>query len=109
MIDFKREKELFETEMERINFPTIKNEYGNYKSDHVNGVFHGWIERAKLYQVEINKEREQATEYYVDAEYLKEEISQLKKQLSRYQKAEQLIEQKVTGSLRHALAIVDDI
>lgn len=36
-------------------------------------------------------------------------IKDLKKQLARYQKAEQLIEQKVTGSLRHALAIVDDI
>lgn len=44
-----------------------------------------WSKRAELAQSEINKEREQATEYYVDCEHLKEEINDLKQKLARYE------------------------
>lgn len=44
--------------------------------------------------------------WIIRAEQADEEIFQLTKQLARYQKAEQLIEQKVTGSLDHALLLV---
>lgn len=71
MIDLKKEREEFIKVYTEI--------YGEHDQ-----LWQGWKKRAKLAQAEINKEREQFTEYYVDTAHLEDEITELKKEEIKY-------------------------
>lgn len=99
MIDLEKERKDFEKrsfpDLNKVTFEiTPEYEEGHYKekSSHCEDLeeshtlsmsWFAWIDRAELAQAEINKEREQATEYYVDCEHLKTEINELKKKIEK--------------------------
>ena len=78
MIDLEKEREAFMrmSKDQKANIENISQVEEHFKT---------WCLRAELAQAEINKEREQATEYYAECEYLKAEITELKQKLARYE------------------------
>lgn len=94
MIDLEKE---FERMAKEDDMPTYKylcddgseNQYENRSTSIAYDFYSkGWKKHAELAQAEINKEREQATEYYVDCEHLKEEIKELKQKLEKLESGE---------------------
>ncbi|QHJ84282.1 MAG: hypothetical protein [Bacteriophage sp.] len=93
--DSKGKIDKIDLEKEIHNFEYFCNDFGyvnlekdktyRYRNRQTQIIWTYWKARAKLSQSEVNKEREQATEYYTDCEYLKAEINYLKQKLARYE------------------------